>query len=189
MTTNQDFVQEMMTLQNKIEELVKQHLEGRDPRELQFKVNPDKWSALECMDHLNRYDDHYLPLVKKAMDRYPVKKGGFRYSWLGKKFVKMMEPNGTKTFKALKDMNPSLSAVDPQTARRYLSNMDEMRTLIADLERANLNKRCIPTTMSSFIVLKLGDIIHFLLMHKYRHTLQAVRALKEAEIGAAKIVQ
>ena len=165
MITNQDFINDMLALQDKIDSLVNEHLEGKEDAFLQFRENAEKWSALECMDHLNRYDDHYLPIISKAVKRYPVKKGTFKYSWLGKKFVKMMDPKDSKPIKAMKNMNPSLSEVDPKTADNYRSHLEEMRHLLNQLKTANLNRRCVPTTMSSLMVMKLGDAVHFLLMH------------------------
>ena len=34
---------------------------------LNFKEDPEKWSILECIEHLNRYGDYYLPEIEKAV--------------------------------------------------------------------------------------------------------------------------
>ena len=34
--------------------------------ELNFKENPERWSILECIEHLNMYGDFYLPEIEKT---------------------------------------------------------------------------------------------------------------------------
>ena len=34
---------------------------------LNWKENPESWSVLECIEHLNRYGDFYIPEIRKKI--------------------------------------------------------------------------------------------------------------------------
>ena len=38
-----------------------------DLETLNWKETPDRWSILECLEHLNLYGDFYIPEIRKRM--------------------------------------------------------------------------------------------------------------------------
>src|SRR5690606_16066354 len=96
-------------LELRITEIIQwaESLRGIDHSKLQTKPSEDGWSALECIDHLNRYSDFYLPVFSKAIDKAPLRIAeNYKPGWLGNKMaVDMLPQNGKlkstmKTFKS-----------------------------------------------------------------------------------------
>ena len=48
-------------------QLVTTELQPLTLQHLNYKTNPDSWSMLECLEHLNRYARYYLPELQTAM--------------------------------------------------------------------------------------------------------------------------
>jgi hypothetical protein len=83
-------------------------LNQKDFAALNQKVNPESWSALECLQHLNLYGDFYLPEIEQRMaaSKYPPQPI-FKSSWLGNKFAEMLKPREKlNKIPAPKDKNP-----------------------------------------------------------------------------------
>src|SRR5687768_15923049 len=61
--------------------------------QLNFKKQPDQWSILECIEHLNRYGDFYLPEIEKAILAYKTNNGKhiYRSGLLGHYFANLMK--------------------------------------------------------------------------------------------------
>jgi hypothetical protein len=62
-----------------------------------YKVNPEKWSANQCLAHLNEYGRYYLPKIESAIN-YAISEGQtpsiqFKAGWLGNYFTGMMLTN------------------------------------------------------------------------------------------------
>ena len=148
-----------------------------DKAQLNARPRPDAWSALECLEHLNRYGDHYLPALEKVMEgsKLPSEKQ-YKAGWLGGYFAKSMYPGkqmkGMKTFSS---MNPLGSQLDHKVVEE---NIRQQRKTLLLLDRAhahNLNRLRVPTSLSPFLRLKLGDTFRFFIYHNLRHFEQAER--------------
>jgi len=73
-----------------------QSLQSLSLEALQKAPGPEKWNALECIEHLNRTWDHYGVELKKSLQKsqqrgdQPV--NSFKSSWLGRSSVKRLKP-------------------------------------------------------------------------------------------------
>lgn len=95
---------------------------------LNFKETPEKWSVLECLEHLNRYGDYYLPELEKAItDRKTLKtkNGVYQSGILGNYFANLMKVKNGKMFrmKTPADKNPSGSDLSPVTIDRFIKQI------------------------------------------------------------------
>jgi len=155
-----------------VEELIKLPLE-----KLQQKKNPESWNALECMAHLNRYGDFYLPEIEarlnaaKNSNPQPIFKSG----WLGNKFALMMLP-GAKGMSTFKVMNTLDSACNMADLSEFLNQQHKVLALLKRCESSNLNKIKTSISISKLIKLKLGDTLRVVIYHNQRHILQAQKA-------------
>lgn len=149
---------------------------------LNFKENADKWSMLECIEHLNLYGDHYFPEMEKAIQSATsVSEPLFKSGWLGKYFAESMLPkeklNKMKTFK---DKNPANSKLDIKVLDRFVEQQKHLLKLLDMSNKVSLENVRIKTTLSSLLRLKLGDTFQFVINHNMRHLKQAEEVLRLA---------
>lgn len=148
--------------------------------QLNWKANPESWSILECIEHLNLYGDFYLPEMENKMrdTKYKTSKPIFKSGLLGNYFSNSMLPkedlNKMKTFK---DKNPAGSTLTPSVLDKFLSQQMKTLSLLDKAREVDLNKTKTGITISSWIKLKLGDTFRVVIYHNQRHIIQANKAL------------
>lgn len=155
-------------------------LKAIQENQLTWKQNPESWSVLECLEHLNLYADFYNPAIRSAIENSKsVPTESFKSGWLGGYFAKSMLPkekfNKMKTFK---DKNPIYASLDSAVIDRFIAQQNEFLTLLNQAEKVNLNTAKTPVTISKLIRLKLGDTFQFLVNHNIRHFEQLDRVLE-----------
>ena len=137
------------------------------------------WSIAQCLEHLNRYGNYYLPQIKKALDGY---KGGssdtFSSTWLGSYFTKMMDPRtGRGKVKTFKDYAPPRELDAHAVVAEFL---DQQELLLSYLRRSvsvDLSGIRIPISIMKWLKLRLGDVFQFIIAHNERHMVQAKRLI------------
>lgn len=152
---------------------------------LNYKSTAESWSVLECMEHLNRYGDFYLPeiqeRIKKAKTDTHTK--NFKSGWLGNYFAKSMLPreqlNKMNTFKS---MNPAGSRLDKATLEKFVAQQKKMLNLLEQAENVHLAKVKTSISISKWIKLRLGDTFRVVIYHNQRHVVQADKALQAAAV-------
>ena len=147
---------------------------------LNWKSSPDSWSVLECLEHLNRYGDYYIPEIEKritASTHGPSKI--FKSDWLGNYFAKTMLPkeklNKMKTFKS---MDPNGSSLDKGVLTKFIAQQQSLIQLLTLASQADLSKTKTGISISKWIKLRLGDTFRVVIYHNQRHMAQAERVLK-----------
>ncbi|SMG30670.1 DinB family protein [Arenibacter troitsensis] len=149
---------------------------------LNWKSSPDSWSVLECLEHLNRYGDYYIPEIEKRIATSQHRSTEiFKSGWLGNYFAKTMLPqeklNKMKTFKS---MNPVGSELNMDTLKKFLSQQQAILNLLDKSKAVDLNKTKTGISISKWIQLRLGDTFRVVIYHNQRHMAQAERVLREA---------
>ncbi len=158
-----------------VEQLKKQSIDV-----LNWKQNATSWSVLECVEHLNRYGDFYLPEITKriGISKHEPSKV-FKSNWLGKYFSKSVsyneDLNKMKTFKA---MNPLNSELDTATLQKFISQQYQIIELLDMSKNVNLDKTKTAISISKLIKLRLGDTWRVLVYHNERHVKQAEKTVK-----------
>lgn len=172
-------------LLNELSQITRQNIEAvkslqnLDDSKLNYKPSPEKWSVLECLEHLNRYFDFYLPEIKKALNNSVDTKEYFRSGLIGNMLVNMVipKPDGKK-MKTFAAMNPNGSVLNRQVLSKNMENLQTFVDYVQKASNSNLNHKGIPVTFSRFIKLNLGDTLRFMTYHNQRHIAQAMRNLQ-----------
>lgn len=147
-------------------------------RELNWKPQADRWSAAECLEHLNIYSRYYNPAMKAAISKgNRVSVGEFKSAWFGDFSVKSVHPDNTKAQKTLKRLNPALSELPDTVLDDFLNHQHELLNIITQSRIVNLNTIKIPTEIAKFMELRLGDCLRFVIAHEQRHIRQAQKVL------------
>ena len=149
---------------------------------LNWKQNPESWSVLECIEHLNRYGDFYIPEITNKIQHSKYKSTEiFKSSWLGNYFSKSVAYNkDLNKMKTFKSMNPLNSDLDIQTLEKFINQQHQIITLLDKAKNVNLDKTKTAISISRLIKLRLGDTFRVLIFHNERHIKQAEKTLEKA---------
>ncbi len=152
--------------------------------QLQSRKNPKSWNALECLEHLNRYGEFYIPeiekriLAQKKNSACKIFKGGL----LGNYFANLMSVHkkDKKIFKmkTFHTMNPLNSSLNILTIEKFLKQQNALKLLLYQATLVDLTKTKTSISLTSLIKLRLGDTFRFYINHIERHVLQAQRAIR-----------
>ncbi|MGL6127923.1 DinB family protein [Chryseobacterium artocarpi] len=143
--------------------------------ELNFRISTDSWSVLECLEHLNRYGDFYIPEVTQRISSSKTSfKPEFNPGVLGNYFAKSMLPKEKlNKMKTLKTMNPIHSQLNKEVVEKFILQQKQWLELLEKGREIDLGKTKTSISISKLITLKLGDIFRFVIYHNERHIVQA----------------
>ena len=152
--------------------------------QLNRKPASESWSALEAIEHLNRYGDFYLPeIANRISGSKSISEVHFKAGFLGDYFAKMMLP-GEKSgkMKTFKDKDPSGSKLDRSCLDRFIQQQKRILQLLDKARIVSLNKTKTSISITPLLKLKLGDTFRVVIYHNERHVLQAQKALMPASV-------
>lgn len=154
--------------------------------QLAQRPTPDRWSVLDNIEHLNLYNDFYLPTFVKIIDKGEAKGSKPRlnyYSgWLGAYLTNSMKPKGTRIsnkMNTFKDKNPILTAVPENVIERFLEQHRQLLQILKRAAHVDIQGLRMPTTLGKFPKIRLGDGLAFVIGHEERHLLQIKNTLEE----------
>ena len=155
--------------------------ESLELQELNWKQGPDRWSILECLEHLSLYGDFYLvEIEQRIMNSETTPYSYFNSGLMGNYFANSMLPKNGKIrkMKTFKDKDPANSNLPLTTLDRFLKQQQRMIELLELARKVDLNK--VKTSITIPVIkLKLGDTFRFVIYHNQRHLLQAANVRDE----------
>lgn len=152
---------------------------------LQLPPDQHKWSAIQCLEHLNIYSRYYLPQLAKAIQTAQLHQQAatpqFKSGWLGNWFTGIMQPkpDGSLPMRMPSPKNAQPAATPDVTSvmNEFINGQQQLLLLLQQAHGVNLAQPRIPTTLSKLIKFSLGDTFRFFIAHEERHVLQALRAV------------
>lgn len=154
-----------------------------DLHTLTWRENEKSWTILECLAHLNLYGGYYLPLMEAKIKHAPLSADShFKSGFLGKYFVKsMLGEKSSNRMKTPKSKNPINTGVGEEVINDFIGQQHKFLELLDQAQQVSLNKVKIPTSLSRFIKMNLGDTFQFLINHTLRHFQQMDRIYNTAK--------
>ena len=173
-TENNTLIDELLAITERATEKARKFRELPEDR-LNFREAPEKWSILECVEHLNRYGDFYLPEIERSILGASPKTSAFRSGVIGNWFANLMKVKNGKIVKMKTpgDKNPIGSKLTTLTLDRFLKQLEMLKSLLNQARNADLTKTKVPISLTRFIKLRLGDTLRFFTYHIERHVIQA----------------
>lgn len=153
---------------------------------LNHQATAKSWSALECLEHLNRYGDFYLDELEQQMTQssYPASET-FQTGWLGNWFANSVaDKPKINTMPSPPAMNPKGSQLNRQVVDTFLQQQQRMLGLLDRAATVDLTKTKTGITLTRWIRLRLGDTFRVVIYHNQRHASQALRAVAAAQRAA-----
>lgn len=181
--TNHELLTKLEASLAEVVTTVKTTFINEDEQKLNRKISPTAWSALECIEHMNRYHNYYLPILEHKIcnaGRSPQNDCDVRYSWIGKYSIKMMDPSNLKKQKTFKRMNPAGSNLQKHVLNHFLNDMDLFQKILKDARHVDLNVKAVNVEFFKLLKMNLGETLEFLVSHIERHLAQAIRAKRFA---------
>lgn len=172
-------------------ELEENVLEARDVAgglsgdELRRRPGPDAWSVAECLDHLVRTGEAYLPALDRALARARGEglrsDGPFSRGFLGRWLVRGMEPPPSLEVPAPAAFRPDLpeevSAGEGNPLERFREHQEELADRVREADGLDLEAVKVPPPVLSFLRINVYAALAYLAAHQRRHLWQARRVV------------
>lgn len=141
------------------------------------------WSIAQCLEHLNRYGNYYLPEIQKGLEKEFPPADTFKSTWLGNYFIRMMNPgSGRKKIKAFKAYSPVQNLDAHAVVAEFIRQQEMLLNYLRAARGKDLNKIKIAISIFKWVKLKLGDTFQFIIAHNERHLRQAKRNLTTTKV-------
>lgn len=142
------------------------------------------WSVAQCLDHLARsnvvYTAHFLAVAERARVNGGGTFQGLRSTWLGRWFVRSLEPpprHRTKTFKTLV---PASTIPAAEALASYLASHDHYRQLVAVAAEVDANRVVATNPFIGTVRMRLSTALQVIPAHGRRHLWQARQVLRQS---------
>lgn len=185
----QQTIQELIEDTQALVNLVNSEFQNLTAKALNQKSDAKSWSILECLEHLNRYCDYYLPLLKSAIANAEVSTlDSIKIGWLGKKSINSVSPENATPIKTFKRMNPTGSDLTQTVIDQFLEHQATVLDLLSSSTNKDLNKKSIRIEFAKYLKLRTGETLLFLIRHQQRHAQQAIRVKALFHTGKTPIL-
>jgi len=166
---------------------------GLTDQQFNWRPEPGRWSVAECLAHLNttnQLDVEPLRLAITEGRRRGIKGGPpFRYGWLSRKFISMLEPPVTTKMKAPAAYAPPSEARLAPTLGSYEKLVQTFADLYdsatgLDLARIKTTFPALPSALQPLLRMPVGARFEALAAHDRRHLWQAEQVLRKLKDGS-----
>ncbi|MEM8964093.1 MAG: DinB family protein [Acidobacteriota bacterium] len=147
-----------------------------------WRPEPDAWSILQVLAHLNATADAYHPRAQRLIDRLrardETRSDGYRPSLLGRLTVYLLGTSSTIKLKAFGPFTPKTYAgdeIDERCIEHYRTQQLQLRILLEQADGLSLNRLSMAEPVSPLLRLSLGEAFEALTAHQKRHLAQIER--------------
>lgn len=153
--------------------------------EEQFNKKPSSggWSIGECVDHLIVTGKDYTSQIerglKKAQHKNLLLKSKFKFSWLGRSFIKNIEPPVKRKFKVPARWTPEVKLSMKNIKEEYLLLQEKYIDQLYDSKGLDIMKVKLPSPATSLLRFSIFEMFAVNAAHQRRHIWQAGIVKKE----------
>ena len=165
----------------------RQLVAGLSDAEFNRRPAAGRWSAAECLDHLNTLRK-ILPAIDRAITHAAARglrsEGPFHYGWFARWMIRSFEPPPQRRFRNPRLLEPAHQPLAPDAVlREFLSLRDALTRRVQQADGLDLERVIVVSPVSRFFRMPLGGYFAFLLAHDRRHLRQARHALGGSASG------
>ncbi len=152
--------------------------------QLKRKVSPQKWSVGECFSHMNIANGQYIraieKAIQKAVDEELTAKKNYRYGFMERLFLRLMEPPATWKFKAPEPFLPVNSTPRGELLAVWEHTHERLNLQVERADDLDLNTKVVSPASTVFQP-SLAMAFALVAAHDRRHLRQAEKAYKFAD--------
>lgn len=150
--------------------------------ELNRRPSPSRWSAGQCLEHLNIVGGYYLPSIAariaKAQARGSKPAPTAKQGYFGRRLIEAMRaPVSVKTYSSPQRYAPTGTRLPRTVTEVFSRQLDELLRLVLLARQVNANAIRIPNAVFPLLLLRLTDQLELLVVHIQRHIAQAEAVL------------
>jgi hypothetical protein len=159
------------------DETAKELVTGLTPEQLNWQPGLNAWSVGQCLEHLCRMNEVYLPAISSSLIGKPSSAvPDITPGWFGRWFIRSyVEPSpDTKRAPAPKMIVPS-AQVESSVLDRFLRSNEDVRELVRHASNCDVNCIRFRNPFIPIIRFTVGTGLEVVSKHERRHLLQAGR--------------
>jgi hypothetical protein len=135
------------------------------------------WSIAECADHLVVTGKDYTKQIENGLKKIEQKryflKGPYKLSWLGKSFIKSVEPPVKRKFKNPARWTPDSNHSIKELSDEYTALQDRYIDLLKRSKGLDIMRVKLPSPATSLLRFSIYEMFHVNAAHQRRHLWQA----------------
>ena len=163
---------------------------GLSRHQANWRPAPDRWSIVQCMDHLSSTTGPLVPAIDIAVTRARaaglLSAGPFHYGFVARWFLNALAPTGTRPVSAPRLYRPSASDLDLAfTASRFLGVQQGFEEAALSADGVHLSRVRIASPAMALLRLPLGIWLLSTAAHTVRHLNQAQRVRTDPRFPSA----
>ena len=156
----------------------------QDEAVLRHRPTPDRWSVLDCLEHINLMYADYLPRMQAAVAQAaPSRLETYSPGFWGQKMVKDQRPVQGQRKKKMKTFKKLVPVTDHQPSDQIFDRLfryhEQLEQLLGQSERLDWNRVKVNSALGPLLRLKLGDCFRVLMAHTERHLLQGQEVMEQ----------
>jgi hypothetical protein len=157
--------------------------EGNAARALARRPAPNKWSAAECLEHLNITSRAHLGVLRPAFEelrKLPHAQDGksYRMELAARLLKKWLEPPSRLGLPAPPGFVPPVDCDPEVVCADFAKLQDELLALLKDAQGLPLDRVKIPSPFAQKVKYNVWSALVLLVAHQRRHLWQARRAVQ-----------
>lgn len=171
---------EMVDHFEKIKEMINNLLKNVSVEEFNKRQHENKWSAAECVEHLNNAAQIYLSNIPRILKRSAViidEETKIKSGMFAKMFISLSGPKVKIKIKSPKSMNVIESNYKKDIIDDFLSLQDEFLKILVSLDPEDLKTIQVAWPTFELKKITLGEVMMITIAHEIRHINQAERAI------------
>ena len=142
-----------------------------------WRPAPEAWSIAECLDHLNATARNYLPKLDEAIGsairRGLYGEGPFRYSWMDRLSVWLMQPPARIRVRAPRPFHPAPNRARREVMAAFRAYQVQFVDRLRQANGLDLGRARVGSPVRAWIRLSLGSAFALMVAHERRHLWQA----------------
>ncbi len=163
-----------------VREAARRLVEQAPPEALLRPPAPGRWSAAECLDHLNRTGGPLAPRLEAALRRARAEgrtgAGPFGYGLLGRLFLRAVDPSGARPLRAPAAYRPAAALDVGAVAADFMRLQDALMRCAEAAEGIDLRRVRAASPAFPLLRLPVSAWLAGTLAHERRHLRQAEQA-------------
>ena len=157
-------------------------VESLSDRQMNWQSSNTAWSIAQCLDHLAKSNTAYSAALHGAIEKTrqesvptPI---ALLPGFLGRMFIRALEPPPKQKMKAPKSIVPSAQIDKSEVLRQFLDSQEAVRLVIQDGARLDLNRIRFKNPFFWFLRFTVGTGLLIIAAHNRRHLWQAQTILE-----------